>query len=135
MRCRGALSAPRSWLRPARRSARSATAVVVTLLTQVTELLAPLLELLLHLFNLDLALNAGLAALVLSMLALGRTSESLLPLLALFAGGTFRLMPAINRITIALQSLRMGRPIVGDFQADILLDDPIEQTFFAHGCH
>jgi ATP-binding cassette, subfamily B, bacterial PglK len=78
---------------------------------------------------LELLSVAGLAALVLSMLALGRNSESLLPLLALFAGGTFRLMPAINRITIALQSLRMGRPIVGDFQADILLADPIKQTF------
>jgi ABC-type multidrug transport system fused ATPase/permease subunit len=55
---------------------------------------------------------AGLAALVLSLLALGRTSESLLPVLALFAGGAFRLMPAINRITFAVQSLQMGRPII-----------------------
>lgn len=69
---------------------------------------------------LELLSVAGLAALVLSMLALGRTSESLLPLLALFAGGAFRLMPAINRITFAFQSLRMGRPIVGVLQEDIL---------------
>jgi len=69
---------------------------------------------------LELLSVVGLAALVLSMLALGRTSESLLPLLALFVGGAFRLMPAINRITIAFQSLRMGRPIVGVLHADIL---------------
>jgi ABC-type multidrug transport system fused ATPase/permease subunit len=69
---------------------------------------------------LELLSVAGLAALVLSMLALGRTSESLLPLLALFAGGAFRLMPAINRITYAFQSLRMGRPIVGILQEDVL---------------
>ena len=69
---------------------------------------------------LELLSVAGLAVLVLSMLALGRTSESLLPLLALFAGGAFRLMPAINRITFAFQSLRMGRPIVGVLQEDIL---------------
>jgi ABC-type multidrug transport system fused ATPase/permease subunit len=69
---------------------------------------------------LELLSVAGLAALVLSMLAFGRTSESLLPLLALFAGGAFRLMPAINRITFAFQSLRMGRPIVGVLQEDIL---------------
>jgi ATP-binding cassette, subfamily B, bacterial PglK len=69
---------------------------------------------------LELLSVAGLAALVLSMLALGRTSESLLPILALFAGGAFRLMPAINRITFAFQSLRMGRPIVEVLQADIL---------------
>jgi ABC-type multidrug transport system fused ATPase/permease subunit len=77
---------------------------------------------------LELLSVAGLAALVLSMLALGRTSESLLPLLALFAGGAFRLMPAINRITFAFQSLRMGRPIVGVLQADILRAASIEQT-------
>jgi ABC-type multidrug transport system fused ATPase/permease subunit len=69
---------------------------------------------------LELLSVAGLAALVLSMLALGRTSDSLLPLLALFAGGAFRLMPAINRITFAFQSLRMGRTIVGVLQEDIL---------------
>ena len=69
---------------------------------------------------LELLSVAGLAALVLSMLAFGRTSESLLPLLALFAGGAFRLMPAINRITFAFQSLRMGRPIVGVLHEDIL---------------
>jgi ABC-type multidrug transport system fused ATPase/permease subunit len=77
---------------------------------------------------LELLSVAGLAALVLSMLALGRTSESLLPILALFAGGAFRLMPAINRITFAFQSLRMGRPIVGVLQADILHATSIEQT-------
>jgi len=69
---------------------------------------------------LELLSVAGLAALVLSMLALGRASESLLPLLALFAGGAFRLMPAINRITFAFQSLRMGRPIVEVLQANVL---------------
>jgi ABC-type multidrug transport system fused ATPase/permease subunit len=61
---------------------------------------------------LELLAVAGLAALVLSMLALGRTSESLLPVLALFAGGAFRLMPAVNRVTFALQSLRMGQAII-----------------------
>ena len=68
---------------------------------------------------LELLSVAGLAALVLSMLALGRSSESLLPILALFAGGAFRLMPAINRVTFAFQSLRMGRPIVEVLRADI----------------
>ena len=78
---------------------------------------------------LELLSVAGLAALVLSMLALGRTSESLLPLLALFAGGAFRLMPAINRITYAFQSLRMGRPIVGVLQEDVLRAVSSAQTF------
>ena len=77
---------------------------------------------------LELLSVAGLAALVLSMLALGRTSESLLPLLALFAGGAFRLMPAINRITFAFQSLRMGRPIIEVLQASLLNTHFIEPT-------
>lgn len=57
---------------------------------------------------LELLAIIGLAALVISMLALGRTSESMLPILGVFAGGAFRLMPAINRITFAFQSFRMG---------------------------
>ncbi len=57
---------------------------------------------------LELLAIIGLAALVISMLALGRSSESMLPILGVFAGGAFRLMPAINRITFAFQSFRMG---------------------------
>jgi len=68
----------------------------------------------------------GLAVLVISMLALGRTVESLLPILALFAGGAFRLMPAISRITFAFQSLRMGRPIVDVLIRDLLSFDVSE---------
>ena len=75
---------------------------------------------------LELLSVAGLAALVLSMLAMGKTLESLLPLLALFAGGAFRLMPAINRITFAFQSLRMGGPIVEALQTNILSQDFFE---------
>lgn len=72
---------------------------------------------------LELLAVVGLAALVLSMLALGKTLESLLPSLALFAGGAFRLMPAINRVTFAFQSLRMGRPIVEALQTNISSQD------------
>jgi ABC-type multidrug transport system fused ATPase/permease subunit len=61
---------------------------------------------------LELLAIIGLAALVISMLALGRTSETMLPILGVFAGGAFRLMPAINRITFALQSFRMGAETV-----------------------
>ena len=73
----------------------------------------------------------GLAVLVISMLVLGRTAESLFPLLALFAGGAFRLMPAINRITFAFQSLRMGRPIVDVLIGDLLsfdVSDPVNNN-------
>jgi ATP-binding cassette, subfamily B, bacterial PglK len=75
---------------------------------------------------LELLSVSGLAILVLSMLALGKTKESLLPYLALFAGGAFRLMPAINRITFAFQSLRMGGPTVEALQTNISSPDFIE---------
>jgi ABC-type multidrug transport system fused ATPase/permease subunit len=80
---------------------------------------------------LELLSVTGLAALVLSMLALGRSSESLLPLLALFAGGAFRLMPAVNRITFAFQSLRMGRPIISVLEEDISRV-AVDKTKFEH---
>lgn len=75
---------------------------------------------------LELLSVVGLATLVLSMLALGKTLESLLPLLALFAGGAFRLMPAINRILFAFQSLKMGQPIVETLQTNISTQDLFE---------
>ena len=75
---------------------------------------------------LELLCVVGLAALVLSMLAIGKTLESSIPLLALFAGGAFRLMPAINRIMFAFQSLRMGRPIVEALQTNISSQDFFE---------
>lgn len=75
---------------------------------------------------LELLSVVGLATLVLSMLALGKTLESLLPLLALFVGGAFRLMPAINRILFAFQSLKMGQPIVETLQTNISTQDLFE---------
>jgi len=66
---------------------------------------------------LELLAVVGLSVLVITMLALGRSSESLVILLVLFAGSAFRLVPAINRITFAFQSLRMGRPT-----ADLLVE-------------
>jgi ABC-type multidrug transport system fused ATPase/permease subunit len=67
---------------------------------------------------LELLAVVGLVALNLTAVVLGRSSESLLPMLALFAGGAFRLMPAANRVAFAFQSLKMGRPIVDAMQLD-----------------
>ena len=68
---------------------------------------------------LELLAVVGLVALNLTAIVLGRSSESLLPMLALFAGGAFRLMPAANRVAFAFQSLKMGRPIVDAMQLDL----------------
>ena len=75
---------------------------------------------------LELLSITGLAVLVTSMLAMGRTPNSMLPILGLFAGGAFRLMPAINRITFAFQSFRMGGPVI-QLMTDHMNQKPIDQ--------
>jgi ABC-type multidrug transport system fused ATPase/permease subunit len=61
---------------------------------------------------LELLAVSGLAMLVISMLAQGRALGALLPTLGLFAAAAFRLMPAINRVLGAVQSLRYSLPII-----------------------
>jgi ABC-type multidrug transport system fused ATPase/permease subunit len=61
---------------------------------------------------LELLAVVGLAALVLAMVWHGRSIESLLPALGLFAVGAFRLMPSANRVLSGIQNLRYGLPVV-----------------------
>jgi ABC-type multidrug transport system fused ATPase/permease subunit len=66
----------------------------------------------------------GLAALVLTMLAQGRAMESVLPMLALFAAAAFRLMPSVNRILGAVQTLRFNQPVIDTLYTDLQLAIP-----------
>lgn len=63
----------------------------------------------------------GLGILVAVMIAQGKSPDSLLPTLGLFAAAAFRLMPSVNRILIAIQSLRYAVPVINtlheEFQA------------------
>lgn len=61
---------------------------------------------------LELLAVIGLAALVLVMIWHGRSVESLLPALGLFAVGAFRLMPSANRVLSATQNVRYGLPVI-----------------------
>jgi ABC-type multidrug transport system fused ATPase/permease subunit len=61
---------------------------------------------------LELMAVMGLAALVLVMIWHGRSVESLLPALGLFAVGAFRLMPSANRVLSAAQNVRYGLPVI-----------------------
>lgn len=54
----------------------------------------------------------GLATLVLVMIWHGRSVESILPALGLFAVGAFRLMPSANRVLGGLQNVRYGLPAI-----------------------
>lgn len=66
----------------------------------------------------------GLATLVLTMLAQGRAMESVLPMLALFAAAAFRLMPSVNRILGAVQTLRFSQPVIDTLYIDLQLAIP-----------
>jgi ABC-type multidrug transport system fused ATPase/permease subunit len=73
---------------------------------------------------LELLAVTGLALLVLSMLAQGREMTSIVPTLGLFAAAAFRLMPSVNRILTAVQSLRYGLPVINILREELKLTAP-----------
>lgn len=70
---------------------------------------------------LELLAVTGMALLVLSMLAQGRDMASIVPTLGLFAIAAFRLMPSVNRVLGAIQTLRYGLPAVNALHEEIKL--------------
>lgn len=54
----------------------------------------------------------GLSALVLTLLEQGRSLESIVPTLGLFAVAAFRLMPSVNKVMTSIQSLRYAEPVL-----------------------
>lgn len=73
---------------------------------------------------LELLAVAGLATLVLSMLAQGRDMASIVPTLGIFAVAAFRLMPSVTRVLGAVQSLRYGLPVINTLHEELQLDAP-----------
>ena len=61
---------------------------------------------------LELLAVYGLALLVLTILFQGKPTESLIPILGLFAGTSFRLLPSTNRIINRIQTVRYTIPVV-----------------------
>lgn len=70
---------------------------------------------------LELLAVSGLAILVISMLTQHRALEAVLPTLGLFAAAAFRIMPSINRVLGAVQSLRYGLPVIDLLRNEINL--------------
>lgn len=71
----------------------------------------------------------GLAALVLIMVEQGKPLEALLPTLGLFAAAAFRLMPSINRVMAAVQSIRFSTAVIDTVDAELrLVDVPVVPT-------
>ena len=77
---------------------------------------------------LELLAVSGLTVLVICMLAQGRALETVLPTLGLFAVAAFRLMPSVNRILSALQSLRYALPIIDTLRTELNLVTPETTT-------
>ena len=72
---------------------------------------------------------SGLAILVLVMLAQGHSMNAIVAILGLFGAAAFRILPSVNRILLAAQSLRYGFPAVETVTEELLLrtdeSDPI----------
>lgn len=73
---------------------------------------------------LELLAVSGLAILVISMLAQGRALEAILPTLGLFAAAAFRLIPSVNRVLSAVQSLRYGLAMIDTLHSELKLATP-----------
>lgn len=72
---------------------------------------------------LELLAVTGLALLVLIMLARGKSIDALLPTLGLFAAAAFRLMPSINRVMAAVQSIRFSTTVIDTVYKELSLVD------------
>ncbi len=75
---------------------------------------------------------AGLGILVISMLMQGRPVFAILPTLGLFAAAAFRLMPSVNRLLGAMQSLRFGLPVIDTLHCELNLS---EEPVAGQGAH
>jgi ABC-type multidrug transport system fused ATPase/permease subunit len=69
---------------------------------------------------LELFAVAGIAILVTVMLMQGRSPESLLPILGVFAAAAFRIMPSFSRIMTAAQSIQYALPAVDVIYSEIV---------------
>lgn len=66
----------------------------------------------------------GLCLLVVSMVVRDRPLSDIVPILGLFAAAAFRIMPSINRLLMATQTLIFNRSIIASVYRDFLLDSP-----------
>lgn len=70
----------------------------------------------------------ALAVLVLIMLMQGRDLSAIVPALALFAAGAFRLIPSANRLLSAVQAIPYGLPVVNNLYHEFHLPVPAPST-------
>jgi ABC-type multidrug transport system fused ATPase/permease subunit len=64
---------------------------------------------------------SALGVLVVIMLKQGKTAESIMPTVGLFAAAAFRMMPSANRIFSSSQSLRYALPVLQNLYSETVL--------------
>lgn len=77
---------------------------------------------------LELLAVVGLAVLISVMTLQGKPLDNFIPILALFAAISFRLMPSANRIIGAVQQLRFSVPVIKLLSREFRLEQKIVQT-------
>jgi ATP-binding cassette, subfamily B, bacterial PglK len=78
---------------------------------------------------LELLTIGALAVLIVTILAQGGEIRDIIPKIGLFAVSAFRLMPSVNRIIVAAQTLKYCSPVIDILQKE--LDLPIEEEIEA----
>lgn len=73
--------------------------------------------------GLEMLAVTGLASLVLVMIWQGKPVGSLLPTIGLFAAAAFRFMPSVNRVILALQSVRFSLPVIDTLHGELQILD------------
>ncbi len=74
----------------------------------------------------ELLAVTGLAAVVFTMIVAGRGMPEILATLAFFGAVAFRLTPSINRVLVAIQSLRYSQPVIELLDRELRL--PVLET-------
>jgi len=61
---------------------------------------------------------AGICLLTVSLTLQGRPGKEVIPVLALFAAGAFRVIPAVNRFVNAVQQIKFAQPVIENLSFD-----------------
>jgi len=80
----------------------------------------------------ELLAISGLAMLVFTMLAQGQDMTVIVTTLGLFTAAAFRLLPSVNQILTALQSIRFGLPVIDNLCEEIKLVEPEQPLHTNH---
>lgn len=70
----------------------------------------------------ELLAVAGLCLLTAVMVWQGKSTQAMIPTLGLFAAASFRLMPSVNRLAAAMQSLRFSQATIDTIHAELALE-------------